>query len=305
MFLGAMLALAALAGLTGCDIEPSTASRATLTYTEDARAAYNEAMESFRAKEWDDARALFGEIRRLFAYSRYARLAELRLADIEFEQERFPEAVTAYREFIQSHRTDRDVEYAKYRISKSLFHDIDDTFVLPPAEERDQATTIEAYRELRSFLRAYPKSRYRADANYMFEVVLQRLVRHELYVARYYLKIDAFDAAVARIDYAMKTYPLSGLDAEALVLKGETLLKMKKRDEARELFQRVIDEHGGPFGVVAKSFLEEFGGPLPRPKAAPKAPAAPAVPAVPAAPAPSAPPETPKTKETPETKETP
>lgn len=287
----ALVGLSGLGGLTGCDIQPSTASTATLTYTEDAQAAYNEAMASFRAKEWEDARALFSEIRRLFSYSRYARLAELRLADIEFEQERYPEAVTAYREYIQGHRTDRDVEYAKYRISKSLFHDIDDTFVLPPAEERDQATTVEAYRELRSFLRAYPKSRYRVDANYMFEVVLQRLVRHELYVARYYLRADAFEAAVARIDYALKTYPLSGLDAEALVLKGETFLKMKKRDEARDLFQRVIDEHGGPFGVVAKSFLDELGGPLPRPKAAPK-PAAPATPA----PAPATTPEEPETE---------
>ncbi|NUQ78548.1 MAG: tetratricopeptide repeat protein [Polyangiaceae bacterium] len=257
--LGAILAIGALAGLAGCEIQPSMASSATLTYTEDAHAAYNEAMESYRAKEWEDARALFGEVRRLFAYSRYARLAELRLADIEFEQERFPEAVSAYREFIQSHRTDRDVEYAKYRICKSLYRDIDDTFVLPPAEERDQATTMEAYRELRGFLRNYPKSRYRVDANYMFEVVLQRLVRHELYVARYYLRADAFEATIARIDYALKTYPLSGLDAEALVLKGETLLKMKKRNEARELFQRVIDEHGGPFGVVARNFLEEMG----------------------------------------------
>jgi outer membrane protein assembly factor BamD len=287
--LAGLSGLTGLTGLTGCDIQASTASRATLTYTEDARAAYNEAMESFRAKEWEDARALFGEIRRLFAYSRYARLAELRLADIEFEQEKFPEAVTAYRGFIQSHRTDRDVEYAKYRIAKSLFHDIDDTFVLPPAEERDQATTIEAYRELRGFLRDYRKSRYRADANYMFEVVLQRLVRHELYVARFYLRADAFEATIARIDYALKTYPLSGLDAEALVLKGETLLKMKKRDEARELFQRVIDEHGGPFGVVAKNFLDELGGPLPKPIPRPKPAAAPAAP--PAAPAPETAPE--------------
>lgn len=258
------------------------ASSATLTYTEDAQAAYNEAMESFRGKEWEDAKALFIEVRRLFAYSRYARLAELRLADIEFEQEKFPEAVTAYREFIQNHRTDRDVEYAKYRICKSLFRDIDDTFVLPPAEERDQATTMEAYRELRAFLRDYRKSRYRVDANYMFEVVLQRLVRHELFVARYYLKADSFEATIARIDYALKAYPLSGLDAEALVLKGETLLKMKKRDEARELFQRVIDEHGGPFGVVAKSFLEELGGPLPRPIPRPKPAAAPAPETIPA-----------------------
>ena len=48
---------------------------------------------------------------------------------------------------MQNHRSDRDVEYARYRIAKSLFNDIEDSFILPPAEERDQATTMSAYQE--------------------------------------------------------------------------------------------------------------------------------------------------------------
>jgi outer membrane protein assembly factor BamD len=285
-------ALAAVSpALAGCEVQSNLASNATLTYTEDARAAYNEAMVKFRGKEWEDAKALFTELRKLFAYSRYARLAELRIADIDFAQERYSEAIAGYREFVQSHRTDRDVEYAKYRIAKALFLDIADTLFLPPAEERDQATTLEAYKEVRGFLRDYPKSRYSTDALYMYEVVMQRLVRHELYVARYYLRQDAFEATIARIDFALSTYPRSGLDPEALVLKGETLLKMKKNAEARAVFQKVIDEHGGAhggaFASVARRFLEELGGaapaPAPKAKEAPK----PAVEAPAASPAPA------------------
>lgn len=251
--------LAALGGLVGCDLEFNDGRTATLTYTEDARAAYNEAMAAFQAKDWEDARALFTELKRRFAYSRYARLADLRIADIDFELGKYPEAIAAYRAFIQEHRTDRNIEYAKYRMAKALFLDIDDTVFLPPAEERDQATTIEAHREVRTFLRQFPRSRYREDAAYMLEVVTGRLVRHELYVARYYLKEDAFEATLARIDYALKTYPGSGLDPEALVLKGETLLKMKKRDEARAVFESVIRDWGGPFAVTARRFLDEMG----------------------------------------------
>ncbi|WP_438020648.1 outer membrane protein assembly factor BamD [Sorangium sp. So ce315] len=251
--------LAALGGLVGCDLEFNDGRTATLTYTEDARAAYNEAMAAFQAKDWEDARALFAELKRRFAYSRYARLADLRIADIDFELGKYPEAIAAYRAFIQEHRTDRNIEYAKYRMAKALFLDIDDTVFLPPAEERDQATTIEAHREVRTFLRQFPRSRYREDAAYMLEVVTGRLVRHELYVARYYLKEDAFDATLARIDYALKTYPGSGLDPEALVLKGETLLKMKKHDEARAVFESVIRDWGGPFAVTARRFLDEMG----------------------------------------------
>src|SRR5262245_39538676 len=148
---GILLALVGLLGAAGCDVAANTASTATLTYTEDARAAYAEAMESFRAKEWEDAKALMQEVKRLFAYSRYARLAELRIADIDFEQEKFTDAIAAYREFVQNHRSDRDVAYAKYRITKALFLDIDDTILLPPQQERAQATAIEAHRELRAF----------------------------------------------------------------------------------------------------------------------------------------------------------
>jgi len=254
----ALFGLAAVGGLTGCDFELNDGSTASLTYTEDARAAYAEAMESFNGKEWEDAHALFLEVKRLFRYSRYAKLAELRLADIEFEQEKYTDAIAGYREFVQNHRTDSDVEYAKYRITKALFLDIDDTILLPPQEERDQATTLEAYRELRAFLKEFPRSRYRIDVRYMLDVVTGRLVRHDLYVARYYLRTDIFEAAVARCDHALGTYPASGLDAEALVLKGETLLKMKKRDDARKVFEHVISKYPGPFATTSKDFLDEM-----------------------------------------------
>ena len=72
-------------------------------------------------KNWEDARALFSELRRLYSYSRYAKLAALRLADIDFEQGKYAEAIGAYRTFIRGHRSDPNVEYAKYRICKALF----------------------------------------------------------------------------------------------------------------------------------------------------------------------------------------
>lgn len=244
--------------LSGCDTQIGEPSKATLTYTEDAHDAYEEAMRSYRSKAWDDARALLSEVRKLFPYSRYATLAELRLADLNFEQEKYADAVSSYREFIQNHRMDRDVEYARYRIAKALFRDIDETFLLPPAEERDQATAQEAYRELEAVLRDNPRSRYSDDLKKMIVTVKGRLVRHELYVARFYLRQDMYPATIARIDNALKKYPGSDLEPEALVLKGETLLKMHEDVKARAMFQRVIDEYGGPFAVTARKYLVEL-----------------------------------------------
>lgn len=278
------------AASAGCaEFNITGVGRATLTYTEDARAAYFEALAAFKARNFEDARVLFGEVRKLFAYSRYARLAELRLADIDFEQSKYSDAVASYRDFVQNHRSDREVEYARYRISKSLFNDIEDTFILPPAEERDQATTTEAFRDLSNFLSDFPQSRYLPDVKYMYAVVLQRLVRHELYVARYYLREEAFGATVSRIDYALNRYPRSGLDAEALVLKGETLLKMKKPGAARAVFEKVLREFDSPFAAAAKNFLAEMGPPRPGEDVPPPASSPPGVPP-PAEPPPSNPP---------------
>lgn len=245
--------------LTACEsLEIGGAKHATLTYTDDARSAYNEALVAFNDRDWESARALLGEVRKLFAYSRYARLAELRLADIDFEQEKFGDAISGYREFAQNHKNDPDVEYARYRMTKAIFRDIDDSILLPPAEERDQATTLEAFRELRAYLKDFPKTRYRADEAYMLEVVVQRLMRHELYVARHYLRDENFDAVIARIDGALKAYPSCKLVPEAMVLKGETLMKMKKLDDAAEIFNAVVTTQDGPFVPVAKGFLEEL-----------------------------------------------
>jgi outer membrane protein assembly factor BamD len=264
-----VLGFVAIPPLSGCtDFTIGDGSKATLTYTEDARDAYEEAMRSYNSKSWEDARALLSEVRKLFPYSRYATLAELRLADLNFEQEKYADAVSGYREFIQNHRMDRDVEYARYRIAKALFRDIDETFLLPPAEERDQATAQEAYKELEAVLRDNPRSRYSDDLNKMIIAVKGRLVRHELYVARFYLRQDMYPATIARIDNAVKKYPGSDLEPEALVLKGETLLKMHQEEKARALFQKVIDEYGGPFAVTARKFLTELDA---QPKRSPKA----------------------------------
>lgn len=243
-------------GGLGCEEAKSAAS---LTYTEDAFKAYKEALEAFENEEWQKARSLFSEVKRLFGYSKYARLAELRIADIDFEQAKYADAIAAYRVFVKGNEDDENVEYAKYRISKALFLDINDTLLLPPQEERDQANTRDAFRQLKGFVRRFPRSRYRVDARYMLEVVTQRLVRHELYVARYYLREDNFKAAVARCRYALEEFPGSGLDAEALVLEGETLLKMKEEAKARAVFERVIADYGGPFGAVAERFLASMG----------------------------------------------
>src|ERR1700722_11670367 len=88
--------LAALSGvgaggslLCGCAGE---GAKTALGYTEDAKRAYDAAMESYNAHDWIEAQTLLREVKRKYSYSKYARLAELRIADADFEQEKYSDA---------------------------------------------------------------------------------------------------------------------------------------------------------------------------------------------------------------------
>ena len=247
--------------VAGCGAA-ATAPQSALQYSENAKRAYAKALEAFLDHDWEEARVLMGEVKRKYSYAPEARLAELRLADIEFEQEKFATAITGYRTFAHDHRTDESVPYARYRICKALFSQISDTLLLPPQEERDQAQSVDAYRELTSFLLDYPESKWAKDSKFMLLTVTGRLVRHELYVARYYLQKENFEASVKRIQYALRQYDGSGLEPEAMVLLGETYLKMKKVAEAGEVFRQLLAVYpGSPFTDAARQFLAEMRAP--------------------------------------------
>jgi outer membrane protein assembly factor BamD len=262
----AVPAVVALAGLAACEGEPP---KTALGYTEDAKRAYDAAMEQYHAHSWIEAQTLLREVKRKYSYSKYARQAELRIADADYEQEKFPEAIHEYKDFIHAHRSDPDdVAYARARMAEATYAEIPESLLMPSAEERDQAAVVDAYKEFQSYLVDYPDSKQSAHVRELLGQVLGRLVRHELYVARYYLDKDNFDAAVARIEYALHNYAgalerlraeagaPSDLGAEARLLLGQTYLRMHKWDDARQAFESVVQgDPRSPIVAQALSYL--------------------------------------------------
>lgn len=260
------VALGLAAGAAGCD-KPE--ARTALSYTADAKRAYDEAMREFEAHNWIESQALFREVKRKFHYSKFAKLAELRIADADFEQEKFSEAIRGYRQFVHDHRSDpEEVSYARSRIAEAQFKQISESFLLPTADERDQAVILDAFKELKGYVHDYPDSKDSAKIRELLADVTARLMRHELYVARFYLARDNFQAAVYRIQYAMRNFASapalrntdeavdSGLEAEALLLLGEVYLKMKKYPDARESFSAILREYPrSPLTMQAQNFL--------------------------------------------------
>jgi len=240
--------------LPGCDKESH--ANTPLDYSENAKRDYDAAMAAFDDKNWESARQLLSEVKRKYGYSRYARLAELRLADADYAQDKFAEATAGYKGFIHDYPNDPEIAYARYRVTMTQYDAVSASFLLPALEERDLAYVNDAHTSIRAFLNDYPNSEHAPQLAYMQSVVTGLLARHELYVAHFYLDRGNFEPAIARIQYALRTYGDSGLEAEGMVLLGEVYLKQKERLKARAVFELVLTRYPtSPFVVPAKRFL--------------------------------------------------
>jgi outer membrane protein assembly factor BamD len=231
-------------------------SKTAEQYQEEARVAYEEAVDAYLDQDWEVATRLLDRVRKDFSYTRYARLAELRLADASFRQEKYAEATAAYKSFAKDYPSDPEVPYARYRVVRAQFLQSGSSVFQPPLEERDLASVRGAYSSLQAFLADYPNYPRRVELDYMLLVVTGVLARHELYVARFYLKRDQYPPAIERVRYALDRYKGSGLEPEAVTLMGETYLKMKDQAQAVAAFERVLREYpDSPFAVPARQFL--------------------------------------------------
>jgi outer membrane protein assembly factor BamD len=143
---------------------------------------------------------------------------------------------------------------------RAQYSQIDVSVLQPPFEERDLMPAREAYSSARAFLADYPGYEHRDELEYIYVAVSGMLVRHELYVSRYYLNKDEFTAAMRRAQYALRTYADSGLEPEGTVLLGEIYLKMKERRKAEAMFRHVLVAYPeSAFVEPARRFLEHMG----------------------------------------------
>src|SRR4029077_9025712 len=153
--------------------------------------------------------------------------------------------------------------------------------------EKDQSAVVDAQREIEDFRKKHAGSPYMPKADELRKEVLKRLVDHEVYVARFYLKSDHPKAAAMRLEGAIRRYPGSGREPELLFSLGETYLHMGDPLRAKETFARVVSEHGAaPQARRSELYLEYITrryGPRPQPKTTAAPATAPSEPAAPPA----------------------
>src|SRR5262245_53886147 len=285
----------ALAGTTACGGKSGGAG--AVDYSVSAQRNYEKGLKELEDKDWLAASKYFQFIKSRFPYSKYAVLAELRLADAQFGAEQYIEAIDSYRLFIKFHPTHDMVAngYASFRIGEGYYRQLSgDFWMFPPSAEKDQSSTEDAANELKTFVDKYPDSPYRDKAKAIIKEVGKRLADHEWYVARYYWDRGKPMGTVIRLRRLLERYRGVGYDEEALWLLGRAYVAVAMPDRARGVWSELVNKYpkSGRAGDAksALSGLRADATPAKAPAGAPPAPP----PTKPAAPAPDSAPASPK-----------
>jgi len=236
-------------------------SKRMLAADDDARSGYEKALLDFRRGDCLSAEPMFREVRQEFPYSRFAALAELRIGDCQFQNEAYPEAIQTFQQFVRIRPSHKEIPYARFRIAEAYYNQIPGGwFMTPPPAERDQSAARDALIQLRRFVVDYPDDPRVPKANELMDKCMSLLAAHELYVARFYLKRDAYRGVISRLKGLIASYPGSGVEREALLLLGEVYLKTNEIDAARATLTEIVERFPGSGEAKrARSLLSKLG----------------------------------------------
>jgi len=151
----------------------------------------------------------FEQLKDWYPFSKYAILAELKIADAHYHLKQYPEAIVAYEEFERLHPRNEAVPYVIYQIGLCYYEQIDTI-------DRDQVAASKALETFRRLERQYPSDPFARKASTHKVKCLKSLTGHELYVGKYYFKQKYYTAALERFKSILTEYPDVGYHREAI-----------------------------------------------------------------------------------------
>lgn len=187
---------------------------------------------------YDEAIETFQAIIDNYPYSEYAVKAELAIADAYFEDGRYEEALSYYRDFIDLHPQHEKVPYSLFRAAMCHAHRV-------RSPNRDQTPTREALQFLDQLLANYPHSQYASEAEEKWRELRTSLAEQVALIGDFYMDRGEYESAAERFRSLLNEYPGLGLDAETLYKLGVCYAEMNRREEAESIFQAIVQNYAG------------------------------------------------------------
>ena len=181
---------------------------------------YQAGEEKMQDKDYDKAIGYFQKLESRFPHGKYATQAQLEIAYAHFKKQDAVSCVAAADRFIKLHPNHPNIDYAYYLKGLSTFNErgFVEKYTAQEISDRDPKTLKLSFAAFKELTDRYPKSRYFKDATQRMVYLVNALSQHEMHVARYYMKRQAYLAALNRAKYVLEYYPNSASVEEALVV---------------------------------------------------------------------------------------
>jgi outer membrane protein assembly factor BamD len=191
---------------------------------------------------YETAIKYFEKLESRYPYGRFAQQAQIDIAYAYWKSGEIPSAVAACDRFIKLHPNHPNVDYMYYL--RGLVNFNEDLGILGKISqqdmtERDPKGARESFDAFRELVTRFPDSKYTPDAILRMKYLVNALASLEVHVARYYMKRNAYLAAVNRAQFALKTYPEAPITEEALFIMVKAYDQMGMND-LRDDSERVM-----------------------------------------------------------------
>lgn len=283
----ALVSLAALAsvstGGTSCKGFETNLQDTDVDYADTAKQNFDSGEAAMNDGRWAEAVKFFEHTKNKYPYSKFAVLAELRIADAHFAREKWIESADAYRIFVRFHPRHEKVPYATFRVALAYSKEIDqDVWFFPTAIEKDQSAARDAIRAFDEFIARFPDNENVAEAKKLRIEARARLADTDLYTAGFYVDREKWQGAMWRYQRVANDFSDTPKAPYAL-LRAARIADEKLNDAttAQKLYEQLLREH--PTSPEAADARTALAGKTPAPAPTPPAATPPATTPTPAA----------------------
>jgi len=187
---------------------------------------YKEGVEAMYKGEYFFASKKFSEAELILPRIEFSAKASLMSSYCLYLINFYDDSIKNLEKFINQYPTDKNIAYAHYLVSISLYEQILD-------EKKDINALLKAKEKIEFFLANYPNTEYALDLKFKKLLVENQLAAKEMYIAKYYITSQKWIPAINRLKAVVKDYSETVFIEEALHRLVEVYYKIGLIEEAK------------------------------------------------------------------------
>jgi outer membrane protein assembly factor BamD len=192
---------------------------------------YSEASSELDSGNYATAAEYYEKLEARYPFGRYAMQSQLDVAYAYYKAEEPEQAIAAADRFIKLFPQNPYVDYAYYLkgiINYNRSVGFLDRYIPTDPSQRDPGSALDAFQDFAELVRRFPDSKYAPDARQRMLYLRSNLAKHEVNVARYYMRRGAYVAAVGRASYVIENFQRTSAVEGALEVMVEAYKRLEQ-----------------------------------------------------------------------------